>query len=182
MLHKGTNGFLPASSKNLTKLLQKIDRLTVRLYYIHVQHVRLFQILGFGKFFSGFKSKGFLIRWEKATYLYFGCNRTTSTYNIIISHNELSMWCQKYDLLARWRVHAVMNLHTKYVPRTRILHRVLYMWTLLNQLHPFPVLLKERGWRDHVQVLNERIKRCFNQSPKCVSSESSISAFELPGH
>lgn len=30
-----------ASSKNLTKLLQKIDRFTVRLYiYIHVQRVR----------------------------------------------------------------------------------------------------------------------------------------------
>lgn len=32
MLQKGTNEFLPASSKNLTKLLQKIDRFTVRLY------------------------------------------------------------------------------------------------------------------------------------------------------
>lgn len=32
MLQKGTNEFLPASSKNLPKLLQKIDRFTVRLY------------------------------------------------------------------------------------------------------------------------------------------------------
>lgn len=32
ILQKGTNEFLPASSKNLTKLLQKIDRFTVRLY------------------------------------------------------------------------------------------------------------------------------------------------------
>lgn len=37
MLQKGTNEFLPASSKNLTKLLQKIDRFTVRLYiYIYM--------------------------------------------------------------------------------------------------------------------------------------------------
>lgn len=92
------------------------------------------------------------------------------------------MWRQKYDLLTRWKVYAVYNEPACILNRTRILHRVLYMWTLPNQLHPFPVLLKERGWRDHVQVLNEPIKRCFNQSPKCVSSESSISAFELPGH